>query len=321
MQSQVRVAVVQAAPVLFNKAATVDKAVALTREAATKGAKIVLFPEAFVPCYPRGMSFGAKVGRRLEEGRKDFRRYYENSMTDNGPEAERLAAVAAETGVYLCMGVTEQAGSSLFCSQFFWGPDGKYLGKHRKLKPTGSERLIWSEGDGSTMPAIPTPYGTMGTLICWENYMPLARAAMYAKGVDLYLAPTADSRDHWQCTIQHIALEGRCFVLSCNQYVTKDMVPANLATYADLAAEPDLMCRGGSAIISPLGEYLAGPLWNAEGILTADLDLGRIVEARYDFDSVGHYARNDVFTLVVDECPQRGAEFLDEPEDEGGCCC
>lgn len=315
MQSQVRVAVVQAAPVLFEKKATVDKAIALTREAAATGAKIVLFPESFVPCYPRGMSFGAKVGRRLMEGRRDFRRYYENSMSDDGPEAERLAAVAAETGVYLIMGVTEREGTSLYCSQFFWGPDGRYLGKHRKLKPTGSERLIWSEGDGSTLPAVETPYGKMGTLICWENYMPLLRATMYAKGISLYLAPTADSRDHWQCTIQHIALEGRCFVLACNQYVTKDMVPSDLATYDDLETEPDLMCRGGSAIISPLGEYLAGPLWGEEGILTADLDLGQILEARYDFDPVGHYARNDVFTLIVDERPQRGVEFMDRDED------
>lgn len=310
MQNQVRVAVVQAAPVLFHKKATVDKALALTREAAATGAKIVLFPESFIPCYPRGMSFGAKVGRRLPEGRKDFRRYYENSMTDSGPEAERLAAVAAETGVYLIMGVTEQCGTSLFCSQFFWGPDGGYLGKHRKLKPTGSERLVWAEGDGSTLPAVETPYGKMGALICWENYMPLLRAAMYAKGVSLYLAPTADSREHWQCSIQHIALEGRCFVLACNQYVTKDMVPPDLATYGDLENEPDLMCRGGSAIISPLGEYLAGPLWDREGILTADLDLGQILEARYDFDSVGHYARNDVLTLLVDERPRRGVEFM-----------
>lgn len=320
MQNQVRVAVVQAAPVLFDKKATIDKALVLAKEAAAKGAKIVLFPEGFVPCYPRGMSFGAKVGRRLPEGRKDFRRYYENSMSDTGPEAERLAAAAAENKVFLVMGVTEQDNSSLYCSVFFWGPDGTYLGKHRKLKPTASERLIWSEGDGSTLPAVETPYGKMGAVICWENYMPLLRAAMYAKGVSLYLAPTADSRDHWQCTIQHIALEGRCFVLSCNQYVTKDMVPTDLATYYDLDEEPDLMCRGGSAIISPLGEYLAGPLWGEEGILTADLDLGQVMEARYDFDPVGHYARNDVFTLIVDERPQTGAEFVSyHDEEDHGC--
>ncbi len=312
-----KVAVVQAASVLFDKEACIEKAGRLADEAAAQGARLVLFPESFIPCYPRGMNFGAKIGRRLPEGRKDYRRLYENSVACPGPDSDKLAAIAARNKIYLVVGALEQDGLSIHCSVLFYGPDGSFLGRHRKLKPTASERLIWSQGDGSTLPAVDTPFGRMGAVICWENYMPLLRAAMYAKGVNLYLAPTADSRPGWQSTVQHIALEGRCFVLSCNQYVTKDMAPSDLATYSDLLDEPDLMCRGGSAIISPLGEYLAGPLFDREGILIAEIDLGQLIEAGFDFDPVGHYARNDVFRLVVDERPQKGVEFL--TEGQPGC--
>lgn len=314
MSSQVRVAVVQASPVPFDKEAAVAKVAMLAKEAAAKGAKIVLFPEAYVPCYPRGMYFGSAVGKRSDEGRKDFRRYYEQAVSVPGEETLALARAAEEAGIYLNVGVIERDNGSLHCTVLFFGPDGAYLGKHRKLKPTGSERLIWSQGDGSTLTVVDTPYGKMGAVICWENYMPLLRATMYAKGVSIYLAPTADARDSWQATLRHIAMEGRCFVLACNQYQTKDTVPTDLPGYGDLANEPELMCRGGSAILDPMGEYLAGPLYGEEGILVADLDLGRLAEARYDFDVVGHYARNDVFTLLVDERPQRGIEFVTEDD-------
>jgi nitrilase len=196
---------------------------------------------------------------------------------------------------------SEFSGGTLYCTTLYFGPDGEILGKHRKLKPTGSERLIWGEGDGNTMPVFDTKLGKIGGLICWENYMPLARTFMYSKGVELYLAPTADSRDTWQATIQHIACEGRCFVLSCNQFVTKEMYPDDLQKHPELAVQPDVMCRGGSAIISPLGEVIAGPLYNKEDILYAELDMGEIVRAKIDFDVVGHYARPDVFQLLVNE--------------------
>ena len=310
MSTHVRVAVVQASPIPFDKEASVAKVARLAKEAAAQGAKIVLFPEAYIPCYPRGMYFGSSVGKRTDEGRKDYRRYYENAIDVPGEETRLLGQAAAEAGVFLSVGVIERESGSLHCTVIFLGPDGSYLGKHRKLKPTGSERLIWSQGDGSTLTTVDTPYGTMGSVICWENYMPLMRAAMYAKGTTIYLAPTADARDSWQATIRHIAMEGRCFVLSCNQYQTKDMVPTDLPGYADLKEEPDLMCRGGSAILDPMGRYLAGPLYDKEGILVADLDLGCLAEARYDFDVVGHYARNDVFTLIVDERPQKAVEFI-----------
>lgn len=183
----------------------------------------------------------------------------------------------------------------------FFGPDGTFLGRHRKLKPTGSERYIWGQDDGSTLTVVDTPYGQMGALICWENYMPLARAAMYQKGIKLYLAPTADQRDTFQATLRHIAIEGRCFVICCNQYMEKSMYPTDLYGYAEIEAQPDVMCRGGSCVINPFGEYVAGPAFGGEEILIADLDLDQITQGKADFDCIGHYARPDIFELIVHE--------------------
>jgi len=191
----------------------------------------------------------------------------------------------------------------------YFDPEGKLVGKHRKLKPTAAERLIWGEGDGSTLTVICADFGKIGGLICWENYMPLARMAMYSKGIEIYLAPTADTRDSWQATLRHIALEGRCFVLGCNQFVTKSMYPADLVGIEDLEKLPENLCRGGSAIISPLGEVLAGPLFDEEGILYADLDLGDVARGKLDFDVTGHYARPDVFELIVDERPKQTVSY------------
>jgi nitrilase len=305
-----RIAVVQAASVIMDREATIAKAVRLIGEAAAGGAKLIVFPEAFVSAYPRGLSFGVVVGQRSDEGRRLFARYVASAIEVPGPATERLGAAAREAGVWVAIGVIERdrLTGTLYCTLLYFGPDGALLGKHRKLKPTAAERLVWGEGDGSTLPVVETPFGRVGGLICWENYMPLARTAMYAKGVELYLAPTADARDVWQSTIQHIALEGRCFVLACNQYVRKSMYPTDLGPEAlnDLEQQPEEMCRGGSAVISPLGEYLAGPLYGQEGILYADLDLTAIAGAKFDFDPIGHYARPDVFTLTVDERPRGG---------------
>lgn len=269
------------------------------------GAKIVVFPESFIPAYPRGLSFGFVVGSRTMEGRKDWQRYYENSVQVPNKITDILGKAAKEAGIYLSIGITEKDGenlnSTLYCTNLFFGPDGKLLGKHRKLKPTGTERCIWGEGDGSTLTAIDTPYGKMGSLICWENYMPLARAAMYAKGVTIYIAPTADSREQWQCTMRHIALEGRCFVIGCNQYVEKRMYPSDINYYHELESEPDVMCSGGSCIVDPFGNYVKGPVYNKEEILIADLELEQVIQSRLDFDVVGHYSRPDVFKLTVQE--------------------
>lgn len=297
-------AVVQDASVFLDRDASLAKAITLAGEAAAKGAQLVLFPEAFVPGYPRGLSFGAIVGNRSPEGRKLFRRYAENSLTVPGPETDLLAATALELGIHLAIGVIERDeinAGTLYCTLLLFGPDGMLLNVHRKLKPTASERLIWGEGDGSGLVVMPTDVGNIGGLICWENYMPLARAALYSLGVEIYLAPTADSRESWQATIRHIALEGRCFVLSCNQFVTKADYPNDLdkASQREVAALSDPLSRGGSAIIGPLGDYLAGPLWDESGILYAAIDPGEIIEARFDFDAVGHYSRPDLFHLTA----------------------
>jgi nitrilase len=294
---KLNVAVVQAASVLFDREATVEKTAQLTADAAAQGSQLVLFPEAFIPAYPRGLSFGAVVGSRSSAGRQLWQRYWANSVNVPGPTTDRLGQIARDHQLYLAIGVIERDGGTLYCTLLTFGPNGHLLGKHRKLKPTGSERLIWGEGDGSTLTTIETDLGVIGGLICWENFMPLARMALYQQGIEIYLAPTADARDTWQSTLQHIACEGRCFVLGCNQFVTKSMVPADLQ--GELADQPEVMCRGGSAIISPLGEVLAGPLYGAEGILTATLDLGEVVRGKYDFDVAGHYHRPDVFDFRV----------------------
>ena len=228
----VKAAVVQAAPILFDREATVKKACQLTLDAAAKGAELVLLPEAFIPAYPRGLGFGTVVGSRSSEGRRTWERYWANSVEVPSLATEALGAAARQAGVFLVVGITERESQAsrgtLYCSLLYFGPDGRLLGVHRKLKPTGSERLIWGEGDGSTLKVYETTVGRIGGLICWENYMPLARMALYSQGVEVYLAPTADSRDTWQATLRHIACEGRCFVLGCYQYVTKDLYPPDL---------------------------------------------------------------------------------------------
>jgi nitrilase len=299
----VKAAVVQAAPVLFDRDATVEKACRLALEAAEQGANLILFPEAFIPAYPRGLGFGTVVGSRSPEGRLTWQRYWANAVDVPGPATKALGDTARRAGVYLVIGVIERdsqfSRGTLYCTLLYFGPDGSLIHKHRKLKPTGGERLIWGEGDGSTLKAVQTGLGRIGGLICWENYMPLARMALYAQGIDIYLAPTADARDTWHATLRHIACEGRCYVLGCNQYVTKSVYPEDLVGIEDLAGQPEVMCRGGSAIISPLGEVLAGPLYDGEGMLLAELDLAEVGRARFDLDVVGHYARPDVLQLVV----------------------
>jgi len=316
--SQARVAVVQSAPVFMDRQATVEKVCRLIREAAQQKPRLIMFPEAFVSAYPWRLYFGTTVGRREPLGRKAWLRYWRSAVEVPGPDTEAMGVAAREAGAYVAVGVIERdttySGGTLYCTVLFFGPDGSLLGKHRKLKPTAAERYLWGEGDGSTMPVLKTEMGRVGALICWENYMPLARMAMYAKGVELYLAPTADSRDSWQATIRHIACEGRCFVLSCCQYVTRDMYPQDLEVMEELEGAPEVISRGGSAIVNPMGEYVAGPLFGEEGILVADLDLSLIAQGKYDFDVVGHYARPDVFKLVVNEKPLVPVETTGAPE-------
>ena len=296
----VRVAVVQSAPVAFDRERTLDKARNLIAEAAGRGAQLILFPEAFVSGYPRGLDFGARVGSRTPEGRELFRRYWESSVDVPGPATEVLGEAARQANAHVVIGVIERDGGTLYCSVLFFAHDGTLMGKHRKLMPTAAERLVWGFGDGSTMPVFNTHIGRLGAVICWENYMPLLRMHMYSRGIQIYCAPTADDRETWLSTLRHIALEGRCFVLGCNQFARRSDYPAD---YPALQGNDPatIMSRGGSCIIDPMGRVLAGPDFDGPTILIADLDLDEIVRGKFDFDVVGHYARPDVFRLVVNE--------------------
>ena len=306
-----RAAVVQAAPVAFDCEGTLERAARLVAEATAAGAQLVVFPEAFVSGYPKGADFGARVGSRTPEGREWFRRYHASAIDVPGPATERLGEIARERGVFLVIGVIERAGGTLYCTALFIGPDGTLVGKHRKLMPTSMERLIWGFGDGSTLPVIDTPLGRIGAVICWENYMPQLRLAMYGRGIQLYCAPTVDDRETWLPTMRHIALEGRCFVLSANQFARRSDYPAD---YPIAPTDPDtVLIGGGSCIVDPAGRVLAGPARDGEAVLTADLDLDEIARGTFDLDVVGHYARPDVFRLTVDDRPLAPVAWETEP--------
>ena len=298
----VDVAVVQAGSVPFDTEACVGKAVHLVEEAAATGAKVVVFPEAFITGYPKGLNYGLVVGARDAAGREEFRLYLEAAIDVPGPQTLRLGKAAAACKCYLVIGVVERELGTCYCTVLFFGPGGELLGKHRKLMPTALERIIWGFGDGSTLTAVDSPYGRIGSVICWENYMPMLRMAMYSKNVALYCAPTADDRDTWLPTMQHVALEGRCFVLTACQVIRKKDFPATVRV--SLGDSPDaVLMHGGSAILSPFGKVLAGPVFDAETILTAKLDLNDIGRSKFDFDVVGHYSRPDVFQLIVNHAP------------------
>jgi nitrilase len=298
-------AVAQTATVMFDTAATVAKAETLMAEAAARGAQVLVFPEAFIGGYPKGADFHIFIGARTPEGRQDFLKYYEAAVALDGPEIAQLAQAAGAHKLYICVGIIERDGGTLYCTAVYLGPEGTVLGHHRKLMPTALERLVWGYGDGSTLKAVDTPFGRLGAVICWENYMPALRMAMYQQRVALYCAPTADDRDTWISTMQHVAMEGRCFVLSSCQHLRRAQLPMD-ALHNRLPEAPDtLLMRGGSCIISPMGKVLAGPVYGEDALLTAEIDLNDIPRAQMDFDPVGHYARPDVFQLAVNTAPQR----------------
>lgn len=306
--SLIKAAVIQAAPVLFDTPKTLMKLDVLTRDAAGQGANLVVFPEAFVGGYPKGLDFGARLGLRSAEGREDFRRYFESAIDVPGAEASRMGKIARDNGVHLVVGVIERDGGTLYCSSLTYAPSGKLLYKHRKLMPTALERLVWGFGDGSTIGVVDTPIGRIGSVICWENYMPLLRAAMYAQGVELYCAPTVDDRDAWLPTMRTIALEGRCFVISACQYFTRGDGPAD---YAPIQGDDPstVLIRGGSCIIDPLGNVLVEPDFAGETIKVAEIDRRVITRGKYDLDVVGHYARPDIFQLSVDTRSKSAVTF------------
>ena len=270
------------------------------------GVQLVVMPEALLGGYPKGEIFGTYLGYRLPEGRETFARYFANAIDVPGAETAELAGLALRTGAHLVVGVIERSGSSLFCSALFFSPEEGLVGNHRKLMPTGSERLIWGQGDGSTLPVLDTPVGKIGAAICWENYMPLLRTAMYAKGTEVWCAPTVDERENWLISMRHIAHEGRCFVVSACQIQPS---PRELGISVEHWDDDRMLISGNSIIVGPMGEVIAGPLKNGPGLLVAQIDSAELVKARYDFDVVGHYSRPDVFTLSVDERAKTSVKF------------
>ncbi|RVX01376.1 Bifunctional nitrilase/nitrile hydratase NIT4B [Vitis vinifera] len=314
MSSTVRATVVQASSIFYDTPATLDKAERFLKEAAALGSQLVVFPEAFIGGYPRGYNFADQSPR----GKESFRKYHASAINVPGPEVDRLASMAAKYKVYLVTGVVERDGYTLYCTVLFFDPEGNYLGKHRKLMPTYWERLFWGFGDCSTTPIYDTPYGKLGSVICWENRMPLFRTSMYGKGIEIYCAPTADSGDKWVATMRHIAIEGGCYVLSPIQFCRrKDYPPPPEYLYSPTEEDvtPDsIVWAGGSVIISPHGEILAGPNYEGEGLFTADLDVrGEIPKAKFQFDVVGHYSRADVLSLTVNNRPLLPVTFTSSP--------
>jgi nitrilase len=307
----VRAAVVQAAPVMFDTPRTLDKLLELTERAAASSAELVVFPEAFLGGYPKGLDFGARLGLRSAEGREDFRRYYESAIGVPGPEMQKIGEATRRLRLHLVVGVIERDGGTLYCTVLLFGPDGSLLGKHRKVMPTALERLVWGFGDGSTLTVVDSAVGRLGSVICWENYMPLLRMAMYAQGIELYCAPTVDDRETWLPTMRTIALEGRCFVLSACQYLTRADCPEgyNAIQGSDPAT---VLIRGGSCIVDPLGQVLIEPDFSGEGIQVAELDRRIIARAKYDLDVVGHYSRPDIFSLSVDTRSKAPVSFVPE---------
>jgi nitrilase len=295
-----RASVIQAGSIPFNTQKSLNKACTLISEASGQGARLVVFPEAFISAYPKGVDFGARVGMRSNDGRNDFQLYWESSINVPSSATDTLGKAAKKNDVYLVIGVIERDVGTLYCTALFFSPDGVLMGKHRKLMPTAMERLIWGFGDGSTLPVFNTELGRLGSVICWENYMPMLRMHMYYKGIQLYCAPTVDDRDTCIPTMRHIAVEGRCFVFSSCQYIKREAYPENYN--AIQGNDPStILIRGGSCIVNPFGQVIAGPDYDGECILTADIDLDDIVRGKYDLDATGHYARPDIFHLNVNE--------------------
>ena len=296
-----RIGLVQAEPVLFNKKASLEKAMGYIDEAAKNGAELIVFPELFIPGYPVGMNFGFSVGKRTEPGREDWKRYYDASVVAGAEEFMQIAEAARRTGTFISIGFSERdaVGGTLYNSNAIFEPDGSYK-VHRKLKPTGSERLVWGDADKHYFPVTDTPWGPVGSLICWESYMPLARVALYQKGITIYISPNTNDNPEWQATIQHIAIEGKCYFVNADMIIRKDSYPADLRA-DEIKDLPYWVCHGGSCIIDPFGHYVTDPVWDEETVIYADLDMELPASCKMEHDAVGHYARPDVLKLVVED--------------------
>ena len=297
-----KIALVQAEPVMFDKNASLEKALHLINEAAENKSELIVLPELFIPGYPIGMNFGFSMGKRTESGRKDWKKYYDASVVVGDVEFERLAEAAQKTGAYISIGFSERdaVSGTLYNSNAIFEPDGSYK-VHRKLKPTGSERMIWGDANKDYFPVTQSPWGPMGSLICWESYMPLARVALYQKGITIYISPNTNDNPEWQATIQHIAIEGKCYFINADMIVRKISYPHGLSEQESIQQMPEIVCRGGSCIIDPFGHYVTEPVWDKETIIYADLDMELPAKCKMEHDVIGHYARPDVLELHVTE--------------------
>ena len=297
-----KLAVVQAAPVMFDKTACIGKALKLINECTANGAELIVFPELFIPGYPYGMTFGFRVGSRNADGRKDWKAYYDNSILANGPEMQQLIEKAKEQGIYLSIGYSERDAvtGTLYNSNMMIAPDGTAM-NHRKLKPTGSERVVWGDADRDYFPVMETPWGPMGNLICWESYMPLARVALYQKGISLYISPNTNDNPEWQDTIRHIAIEGHCYFINCDMFFTRADYPKTASAGEEIAKLPEIACRGGSCVVDPFGHVVSDTIWDQEGIIYAELDMQKVPASKMEHDVCGHYARPDVLKLQVED--------------------
>lgn len=309
-----RVAAIQASPVFLDRRATTDKAVELIRRAAAEGAGLIVLPEAFIPAYPEWVW---RLRPWEERASNLHSRLFDQSVIVGSRTTEVLAGAAREGRAFVSIGVNERAerSTALYSTQLLFGPDGSLLSRHRKLVPTGAERLVWSMGDGSGLAVTATSVGQLGSLTSWENYMPLARAALYAQGVDIYLAPTWDSSEVWPATLRHIAKEGRAFVVGVNSVLKGSDLPSDVPYRDELYGGDDWLALGNSAIVGPDGDPLAGPLVREEGILYADIDVQAARTARHQFDPFGHYARPDVLRLVVDINRRDPVTFTGQPDE------
>lgn len=288
--------------------ATIEKLISYESQIRDLDVKLVVMPEATLGGYPKGSTFGTYLGYRTQAGREEFAQYHRSAILLPGPETKILLDFGNRTGATLVIGAIEKDRATLYCTMIYIDPELGYIGKHRKLMPTASERLVWGQGDGSGLITVDNKYlGKLGGAICWENYMPLYRATMYAKGINIYCAPTVDERDIWQSLMRTIGAEGRLFVISAVHFL-----PPPEECGLDLPGweKGRNSINGGSVIVNPYGDIIAGPLKGEEGLLAAEIELDSIVEARYDLDVTGHYARNDIFKLTVDERPKDGISFI-----------
>ena len=302
MKDVCRLALVQAEPVMFDKDACIRKALRYIEEASKEKAELIVFPELFIPGYPIGMNFGFSMGKRSEAGRIDWKRYYDNSLVVGESDFMALSDAAKAAGAYVSIGFSERDAviGTLYNSNAIFSPTGEYT-VHRKLKPTGSERLVWGDANRDYFPIMDTPWGPIGSLICWESYMPLARVALYQKGITIYLSPNTNDNPEWQSTIRHIAIEGKCFFVNSDMIVRKSSYPPDLRTSEDIQKLPEMVCRGGSCVIDPFGHELTEALWDEEGVIYAELDMQLAASCKMEHDAVGHYSRPDVLELLVKE--------------------